>query len=185
MKNLNNFSDVRTVLGVVAKDPVASKQNTTSAKILNSILHDTKTRVRNTTPDRSSLGFNNSTNGSHNTTQYRRPLKHNNSSSNLQDSSTNVSKHKVIDCDNLGKSDHKSTPNLRDSSTEGRKTHTPMGGKSGLRFFRNPSTSSTNQHLQMKPHYSSLNEKGERKSGSMDRPVQQKYGEQTHSPLLR
>lgn len=69
LKNLNNFSDVRTVLGVVAKDPIASKQNTTSAKILNSILNETKTRVRNTTPDRSSLGFNNSNNGSHHTSQ--------------------------------------------------------------------------------------------------------------------
>lgn len=52
LKNLNNFADVRTVLGVIAKDPIASKQQTTSAKVLNSILSETKNRVRNTTPDR-------------------------------------------------------------------------------------------------------------------------------------
>jgi hypothetical protein len=68
LKNLNNFSDVRTVLGVIAKDPIASKQQTTSAKVLNSILSETKNRVRNTTPDRreTQQSFNSNSNTSQN-----------------------------------------------------------------------------------------------------------------------
>jgi len=160
------------VLGVIAKDPIASKQNTTSAKVLNNILSETKNRIRNTTPERSQSGFNNSSTGSQNTSNYRRPLKHNNSSSNIENSSTNVSKHKIIDCENIGKSsDNKSTPNLRDHQNEGRKNNTPLTSKSGLRFFRNPSQSN-HQNVILKPHYSSLNEKGGTKSGSMDRPAQ-------------
>lgn len=176
------------MLGVVAKDPIASKQNTTSAKVLNNILSETKNRVRNTTPDRSQQSFNtyqNSQSNSNSNNNYRRPLKHNNSASNLQDSSTNISKHKIIDCDNIGgrkDSDHKVTPNLRDSSTEGRKTNTPLSSKSGLRFFRNPSQSSQN-HMQMKQHYSDNNSKGSTKSGSMDRPANSSITQ--HSPLLK
>jgi len=64
LKNLNNFADVRTVLGVIAKDPIASKQQTTSVKVLNSILSETKNRVRNTTPDRTQQSFNNNLNNS-------------------------------------------------------------------------------------------------------------------------
>lgn len=68
LKNLNNFADVRTVLGVIAKDPIASKQQTTSAKVLNSILSETKNRVRNTTPDRreTQQSFNSNSNTSQN-----------------------------------------------------------------------------------------------------------------------
>lgn len=72
--------------------------------------------------------------------------KHNNSTENLQNSSTNISKHKLIDCDNLNKSnsDRKLTPHLRNNSTEGKKSITPINTNGLLRFFRNSTNENSN-----------------------------------------
>lgn len=108
MKNLNNFEDVRTVLGVIAKDPIASKQSTTSAKILNRILSETQNSVRNSSRiSNHTIHSFNTTTSSQNQPNWKN-LKHNNSGSNLHESSTNISKSKELST-NISKSKELST----------------------------------------------------------------------------
>lgn len=164
-------------MGVIAKDPIASKQSTTSAKILNRILCETQNSVRiSSRISNHTIQSFNTTTSSQNQPNWKN-FNHNNSGSNLHELSTNISKSKELstnksksknlDSENIEYRKHteiKLNPNIQ-NPVEVSKTH--WKSKSGLRFFRNPINANEN-NLLLKP----INSKkiNSIKSRSMDRP---------------